>query len=394
MCCLNQEHRYLSELFPYELSEKKGSDLEKGLKEYQFLLQAAAEAIESFQKIDLEKFDCVVGENACQIRAIKIALIALRNQDVFNDLIHQIETIKTNLESLLSPSSLQTQMRERKSLKDLIEEHHLDLPLSADEIFLVKSYILSEMKETDSDDEFVQAITRKDICVPDKLKEKYPHLSARFFSLLAKNLRTKISQASVHFVNSIAEEMAEPTLRKMLSEHTVEHNNLRCIPTFWTFKTLFLLAQNKKLPLLLHVKFLNHLGIGFEVIDEEYLFYKPCDNAKTYLPAKMTEEDLSQPACVIEGVICPKEGQAPTSKEEWIKTMSQNSIIDIMLAFAADHRQYPDPDKLVLIQDQEYEYYKQQAEKNGFSMNNPTTFFARHMYCSQVNKKVPFSSCL
>ncbi len=383
----HKEEHHLTDLFPYDPSKRIGSELEKSLKEYQFLLLVALAAIESFQNIDLEKFDCVVGENACQIRAIRIALIASQDQSVFSEFNQKITASLTKIDELLSPETLQTSMRDRNSLKDLIDKHDLDITLNSDEIFLIKSYILSEMKETDSNDEFVRNITRKDICVPDKLKEKHPEISTRFLSLLAKNLRSKVSKASVCFVNSAASDLADPTLTEMLSDHTLEHNDLLCTPTFWTFKTLLLLAQKKRLPLIVHVKFLNHLGIGYHVIDEEYLVYKPCEHSESYILSELTKEDLHQPACFIEGIICPKAGQPPISKAEWIKSMNKNSIVDVLLAFAADHRQYPDPEKTVPVHDKEYEYYKKLAESEGFSLNNPTTFFARHMYCSQINKK-------
>jgi len=390
-----KKSHYLTELLHYNPSEKKCSDLPKALQEFQFLLLTAAAAIHNIQNLDLEKFDCVVGENACQIRAIKIALIASKKPGTFDDLNQRIANSLAKIDELLTTHSINSLMRSKNSLRKIIDLNELDIILSLDEMFAIQSYLLSEMKESEPENEFMPCILRKDICVPNKLQEQYPHITSTFLSKLAKRLRRLIAEASVHFVKEAAKDLNDPTLLKMASDFVLEHNALPCIPTFWTFKTLFSLAQKEMIPLVIHVKFIDEVSIGYHVKDEEFLCYTPCKNAKTYLKADLAQIDLAQPACFIQGVIRPKKGQALPSKNEWNETMSKNSVIDVMLAVGADHRQYPDPNQIVPIQIEEYDHYKNLAEKNGFSMNNPTTFFAQHIYCSQVNRKIPSSAkCL
>src|SRR5271157_3898330 len=67
---------FLHQLLPYDPATKIAKALFIGLKEYQMLLNAALEAIRYFQQGNLKKFDSLVGENACQIRAVRLALIA------------------------------------------------------------------------------------------------------------------------------------------------------------------------------------------------------------------------------------------------------------------------------------------------------------------------------
>ena len=70
---------FLSYLLPYDANVKTFASLRTGLKEYQFLLKAFLEAVRCWRMGQFEKFDSLVGENACQIRAIWISLIASRD---------------------------------------------------------------------------------------------------------------------------------------------------------------------------------------------------------------------------------------------------------------------------------------------------------------------------
>jgi hypothetical protein len=55
----------------------------------------------------------------------------------------------------------------------------------------------------------------------------------------------------------------------------------------------------------------------------------------------------------------------------------------------ADHRQYPNPKKEISISDYEYKSFKEYAQNAGFSLDNPTTFFVQHIYCSQPQRTIP-----
>ena len=71
--------------------------------------------------------------------------------------------------------------------------------------------------------------------------------------------------------------------------------------------------------------------------------------------------------------------------------MSLFSITDVILAGAADHRQYPDPEQNALIEkmgDGEFETYKALAKLKGFSLDNPSTFFIQHVYASVISQTI------
>jgi cobalamin biosynthesis protein CbiG len=75
--------------------------------------------------------------------------------------------------------------------------------------------------------------------------------------------------------------------------------------------------------------------------------------------------------------------------------MLRYPLSTVILAGAADHPQYPDAkldDLIYQTQDSEYLKHRRFAKVAGFSLDNPTTFFIQHVYCSQVNQIFPSKS--
>ncbi len=388
-CLENGQECCLTELFYYNPSEKRYADLQKGLKEYRFFLLNTSLAIQNLQNKNLEKFDALVGENACQIRAIRIALIASKDLETFNDLAQRITNALKKVDALLLPASINRLMSQGPSLSEIIDKNELQVKLSPDQMFVVQSFILSEMRESQSDPEFTKSLFVIEKIVPGKLKSSNPQVSLSFLDRLASRLRKLLSHASVDFVRHTASFLQNRPLIKMVSKNFgIEHNNLSCIPMFWSYKTLLSLAYHEKISLIFHVKFLSKLDNGYRIIDEDFLFFRPCPNDQCYRECIPTEEDFKSSACVIQGAASSNGSQHPSSKLQWKQRMLKRSPIDVILAGAADHRQYPDPEKKIPIQSLEYEDYKQFAEKYGFSLNNPTTFFIQHVYATQVGKKL------
>ena len=92
------------------------------------------------------------------------------------------------------------------------------------------------------------------------------------------------------------------------------------------------------------------------------------------------------PILVIEGVAY-QDGNNFYKNDSWRKEILKYSLSTMILAAAADHRQYPDPvhdDKIDKLEDSEYSFYKAFARANGFSSANPSTFFVQHIYTTSI----------
>lgn len=376
----------LTQLLPYDLSSRKNGALRSSLKEYQALVRAALQTIHAIQHRDYEKLDSLVGENACEIRAIWLCLqfseISTNHSFSQDTLLEALNRINT----LLEPLALNGLMRSDQSFQSVIEEHNLNIDFSTADFILIISFLLSEMKTTIPNEEHISTIFRIENASPKHLK-RYGDVSTSFSLNLISKLRKMLAGISVQFVRKQAFALQDPLLVAMVSDQlTVVHNALPCIPMFWTYKTVLATAQQNQIPIILHAKFLKKSGEGYVQIDEEKLFYQVDENG-IYQPVHPDPSDLDQAACIVQGIACIDEDS--WSKSEWVSVMSGKSVIDVILAGAADHRQYPDPaldHMFENTQDPEYRIYQQRALAEGFAAKNPSTFFIQHVYAALASK--------
>jgi hypothetical protein len=377
--CKQEKSYLLRDLLPYDLSSKTGKNLKDRLREYRFLLLITQESIHHLKNKNLDKFDSLVGENSCQIRSVKIALIALNTAEFeFANIEIRIEEVLNKIDEILMSNN------NEKTLLDIIQDNGLDVSLSVDEFFSVQSFLLSEMKECKSNGNFFTSILRSERCSPSMLQKRYPQISYTFLDKLAKKIRPLLASYSVDFVREAAEELKNPLLKKMSGkEYELIHNSLSCIPTFYSFKTLLFLIQKKEIPIIFHVKFLKKTEHGYIVEEEDFLYFST-DFDGNYIKRSPGQEDLEKPACIIQGAVCLDVSKNPLSKEQWEEKLTSYSPIEALLAFSADHPQYPNHDYPILINDPEYYYYQKLAKDKGFSLCNPITFFPQHMYTIKV----------
>ncbi len=256
--------------------------------------------VEDWNKKDLLKFDALVGENACQIRAIKLTVMA-KNSHV----------------------------------------------ASKDCEFLFSCYILNKTRVVIDDEQ----LTLKEVSDPKRLHMIDPSIPMRFYRELENKAKRSLSIKSVEFVRECALESGDETLIRMSSpEYTFLHRGyLAAIPMFWSYKTLLWKAEKENIPLRFILKYqgspLHHFG------------------------------DISvknAPCCVIEG-----------SLNQMRTQISDYSPKEIILAGAADHRQYPNEEQdSVLPLHDEFIHFRKLAKKEGYSLCNPSKFFIKHVYAN------------
>lgn len=375
---------FLSQILPYETAAKKNGEIRTGLKEYQALLRASLAAIKAFQELNLEQFDSLVGENACQIRTVWIATLASNTGDNLNKLNDQISLSLNKINALLEPKKIDSLMCNEKNLKMIFEEENLDISLTSTEMFLIQCYLLSEMKTVKLDNQKLISIFIVDIADPKKFK-RFGDVSTSFADNLLSRLRKMLAISSVEFVRN----HAHGILRKMVASAFIfEKNTLPCLPMFWTYKTVLKVAESANIPFILHAKFLTKESDGFKVIDEAFLFFKNTKNGpyEHMLPSTF---DLNRPACVVQGIVVENAEGYLLRKDQWLEKIKEKGLFNVILAAAADHRQYPDHSLDIIftaLGDKEYESYKTLAKSAGFSSDNPTTFFIQHVYPSRVGK--------
>jgi len=373
---------YLSDLMPYDLNKKVKSELRISLKEYKMLLDLSIEAINALDRLEIDKFDALVGENACQIRAVWIAIIAKKNLVFAKDVKNKIKSIKTKATFLLKENIIGRLMKKEISLEELLVVEELFVPLNLQELFTIQCFLLREVRLNSFNSKWLVSLFIKEKGDPKKLK-KFGDISSSFADKLVSKVRKNIAKISVQFVRESANKSGNTNLIKMLSdEFTINHNNhLQCTPMFWAYKALLFEAKNEEIPLILHTMFIDKNINGYEVVDETWFLFASFSDKQNFVLQKIEEADFNKPAFVVQGIALYKNAFA--HKEEWMRRMLKHSINTIILAGAADHKQYPDQKKDNLIhhlQDREYETFKSFAKLEGFSSENPTTFFIQHVF--------------
>jgi hypothetical protein len=313
--------------------------------EIRVLLVATNQAIKAWKNQEYDQFDALVGENACQIRAFKVALLASKGLTFREETADSIEKV-------------------------LQEGNMLEIPLTSDELFLVQSYILSSVKI------YVPPNAQQPLLGTDKIDYNKiqtfdASVTKSFASALISNLRKRLSLASVEFIQAQAAALEEGSLLK--SQVFLHQGYLSCLPMFATYKTLLLMAKKEKIPILMQVSFLD--PENKRVLDKEWVLF---EGGKS---KEIEPEDLSKVACIFEGAVY----RDVQDKASWQATISQIGIMDLILAGAADHRQYPDPSKTIAA-DTEWEMYQKMALEKGCCLDNPTTFFIQHVFASTIGK--------
>jgi hypothetical protein len=369
----------ITHLFPYDIKTKKHSKLSDGLKEYLLLLISAKEAITYFLEGELSNFDALVGENSCQIRATMIWLVAhkfpIEGNILLKEIILAIQKIKQLKLNLSSDD-------ETISLNSYIEKNKLDLKLDSRELFLIISYILTRVRTILPPDP-IRHIVRNESTETKKVKEISP-VGSSFARDIVKRLRSIASNMSVDFAQSISQ--SEVTTEMLSDKYCLTHDKfgrLRCLPCFWYTLALMDYSINNEIPIAIT---LNQIAsdLEYKELDKCHLYYKVINGQYHEVAREELSDDT--PALVILASCCRASKEFP-EWNAWRTEISSYSPIELILAYAASHRQYPDASKDILIEQssgQEIKKYKIKAEEWGCSLENPSLFFLVHAYCDKL----------
>ncbi|MBX7066754.1 MAG: hypothetical protein K1X28_05945 [Parachlamydiales bacterium] len=370
----------LSDLLPYDCSKKVCADLKNGLQEIHLLLSKLLAANEKFLNGEFESFDSLVGENGCHIRALKVAILAGNGSLDLERLNSQVKKAISKIDTLLEEKTINLLSQLKVSLREIMDQECLDLILTNDELFLFKAYLLTEVKHKMYSEDSLLGICKSS---PENLIAMTPQVSMMFAKKLTDKLRSMLAESSVRFVREVAECQ---DIQTMISDQFsyLHFSKLACTPLFWTLKAILQKVHQEGIPIVLHVKYtMQDEDKKYKTTGHEYLLFKPEESERLFALTEFKEEDLHKPAFVIQGIsLCEK-------PNNWKKSLEDLSLMDVILANCAAHRQYPNADKdeeIDRIQHPEYERYKALAHKRGFSLNNPSSFLIQHIYPSQPKR--------
>jgi hypothetical protein len=372
---------YLSQLLPYDPIVKIDDRLEAGLIEFLLLLTASEETMIHLQNGTLKYFDPLVGENFCQIRAVKLALTIQNSIFDTKKLLDSIIHSKSKIEHAISNLS---KINKRKvSLNHLLENEGCDISINEAEYYLISSYILTKTKVLRSSD-VSKPLVKNDITDSKKIKE-LGNVGSLFAKNFVTHLRRQLSSSSVKFVQRLSENLSpeNPTVKMVSQEFLADHNGLHCIPCYWSTRIALQQAQHHCIPIVMHVqqKAKDH---DYKIVDKTTILFEVTPDG--YQVSSHSHLDPESPALILLGTTCRNLKDLP-DRESWIKELLEYCPVELVSAYAAAHRQYPDESKDLLfceIQDRDYNYHKMKANEWGCSIENPSLFFLAHAYCDKI----------
>ncbi len=255
----------------------------------QLILMRAMEAFTALNNKDLSQFDALVGDQACQIRALKIIMLCSEDFDLeiqairscYNKLLGMISVRNSELNRLdLAITTLSKNLRDlypldqQKFLKEFndkkkgfeSEKRKLnnnfssdrknfigsikasDINVSQNTLFLLRSYFLTLTKTTKAEYNYPTAI--------DPLKFESGSLKSRniLIGSLFKNMQFELSLQSVDFVQNLGRKLNYESMN-CLVETTVEKAVV--LPFFYMTEVIFLSALEMDIPIFLKIKNIN-----------------------------------------------------------------------------------------------------------------------------------------
>lgn len=259
---------FLSNLLPYDPKVKTQDRLRHGLNEYQLILLATEQAMHHAQNKNIAAFDCLVGENSCQIRALKTAFIFTNFHIQVKFILERINSIKADL-ILLTPTIPHLQ-RHGASLQDILDD--LDLELCENALYLVKTYLLAQVKmlRVNCENSMI-----KQEYTDEKQIQKMGNVGITFAENITKKLRQNLAQESVAFVQGFADTLflPDPMIEAISDKYVIMHNKLPCLPSYWSLMLVFMYAIKSDIPLIIRARQVDK-DQGNKIISETTLYYK------------------------------------------------------------------------------------------------------------------------
>lgn len=376
----NNERTFsLSSLLPYDTTTKKNKQIMTALHEYSLLLTVTEQAVDALERGNFEQFDPLVGENMCQIRAIKIAMVAANLLKTIQALKVRLATVKERVNAISEfvPAP-------KGSLKELLEKEQLDVMLTANEVFLAQSYLLTIVKLS-KPSKAETPLLGNDATEPKNL-QKLGKVSGSFAHALVKEIRHRLSSDSVEFVRECRRMLPESQelISLVTEELVIEHNGCKSLPFFFVNDILMRQVLVSKIPIVICVDQVANDQDNRKVREICFLFKPTLGSYQRKIIPSL--QDLSLPAFILHGSMLRPFSKLSNQAETKTEFLNQ-SIVDLVLMNSASHRQCLDPSKDGLVQivgGRRFASYKADAIKMGCSLDNPSLFFVDHAFCALI----------
>lgn len=378
------------------------AERQTALSQLECMATMAKRGVEALTEGNLARFDALVGENSCQIRASAIYDLATRwsCDSAFKENLRQergkVEETLTKIQTLRKEKP--SQKITRAQFDDFAVSHGVDLELSRELALLTHCYFLTYLKSAAPKG----VIYERDQIREDLLTADF-QMTEKAAGSFRRNSQVQLSERSVKYLQlqaTLVQEDEPKLLQEMVGDNLVKKDsyNRRVSPFLFCYAVLMKRAVEKNIPILAVLR----LAKGDKITEEKCLLFEVRDGS--YVEASLDRVDLSKPALVIEG-----NAKYPEHSEITLATVKnrfmETDLVKIVLANAAIHPQYPGckdqslPIHTVMQKDEDAAHFVQKgmrtmeklknlALEEGYCKENASTFCIDHVFCDRINNQV------
>ncbi len=366
------------------------------LKKACFVYTIMHEAIASLRQRRLTDFDALVGDRACQIRALFVARFAtayFSSPSMHTELCALQRTLMRKIRVMQRELERTDTLRQSVTTASVLEPLEIEVPERL--IHMAMAYLLTKTKEKgETSSECPQCATQVTHCYKEHTNYELANLASIGMTrtqicVIVDAIKIQMSRISCTYVAQEAAELSSeltlPVLEMLSGAHLYTSSNGRCeVPFFATVAVVFQSVIRHNLPVLIKVRRAVHNVVCTQDVYDEVFCLKPVEGElRRVVP---TNEDMNKPCIVIEAQrnAALLEGE---TVEQYRTRLTQANMMDVILMNAAHHPQYTD--RSAELSGTELERaplraLSSRAEQEGCCQENQRLFCISHIFADTL----------
>jgi hypothetical protein len=390
MCTiLNGEVPLLNILEGNHQLAKQPSELKKNCEQYKCLVKLVMAALEKLKTQELQYFDPLVGENACEIRAVMFADLA-QNASIAQNITTHLLELKNKIEKLEAFTKVIP--LQKMSFAKMLENQGCEVTLPKIFVAATLAHVLTVTKV--SRIEFV--LNKSESCLEMRVREKTKfnltipgeNVEEAFAKKIDKTARKILSQYSVEYVQAVAKELPLnekiEDQRKCIATAHQDGNGRLTIPCFAYMDLLLRHSLLRRIPILLKVSSVDPQSLK---PGKAISFFYEVKNAAYELSNEATLINFPQQAIiVIEGFSMGAEYLDNQTLKQKLQAIP---LKEIVLCNEAAHPQYAgDKHDTERPSNKRCEKYKEIAQKKGLCKKNALLCYMDHVHVDTLARQL------
>jgi hypothetical protein len=390
--------RFLSPLV--HLKAKNFGDLKEIYEAILFSHQSLYKTLEAIQNMKLSEFDGLVGDCACQIRALFVARfvqieLSRRSQIIECKalqamLLEKIILLKEK-RAQIDGSNLLRPLKKPLSLEEVLKHDQLEVQVSKKLFIMNDAFFLNAAKSLQT---VTQDVDGKKVFMVREITDETRVVAevgpCCRVSMVIKEAKKRLAEVSVYFMQREGQAL-EDELTKKLLQNVKSIQGRKEISCIASVSVVFKAALQFDIPVLLKVRKARSVYENPRDPYDTILLFKPYEQengTKSFVKAKCRKRDLDVPAIVIEAQRSDLSCQAET-QEVYQRRLEQHDLLTLILLNAASHKQYSqEKEKLSPELQKPLDSLAEKARLLGCTQDVQKLMTITHIFCDTLSNQL------